>query len=200
MKKWLCIAVIAAVAVTAVSAAQAQQAGRWPRFWERKKAVENLALTPDQVSRLAAIDLKYTVTAVELQAKAKVAKLNFDYLIGKGDMNEKTIADLIAQIADARKEQTAQGLQRMVEVRKILTPEQWEKVSRMLTREASKRREGGREEKGPGMKGGEGMSEGKEGRGAPGHGQEGRPMMGGRMGGMMGGPGEKSEPAGHAEE
>ena len=67
----------------------------------------------------------------------------------------------------------------MVEARRILTPEQWEKVYRMISRRRGER--AGR--KGPGAKGGgwrvgEGMGEERGGRGPGGRGGEGCPMMG----------------------
>lgn len=181
MKKWICLAVIAAAAVTLAAATQAEPGSRWPKFWERKKAVEELGLKPEQISQLADLDFKYAKSAIELQAKAKAAQLNFDHLIKKGETDEKAISALIAQIADARREQIAQGLQRMVEARAILTPEQWEKVYRMISRMRGER--SGRGGKGPGMKGGgwkggEGEGEGRGGHGPGGRGGEGYPMMG----------------------
>ncbi len=175
MKKWMCVAMLAVFAVAAASAASAQESVRWPKFWERKKAVEEMALTPEQVSALAAIDVKYAQSAIELQAKAKVAQLKFDYLIKKGDGDEKALSDLIAQIADARREQTALALQRMVEVRKLLNPEQWEKVSRMIARRRGERDGKGPRGKGMGMRGGDESGYGPSG---PGRGPAACPMMG----------------------
>ena len=168
MKKWLMAGVVAAVVTaTAVTAVRADPFGRWSKFWERKKAVEELALTPEQISQLAEIDYKFSKASIELQAKAKTAQLTFDYLVGKGDLDEKKLADLIDQIGSARKEQTVMTLQRLIEARKQLTPEQWVKVERMLMKGR-----GGREMKGGGMKGHEGMGPGMMGRGGEG---EGRP-------------------------
>ncbi|MCX6349202.1 MAG: Spy/CpxP family protein refolding chaperone, partial [Candidatus Aureabacteria bacterium] len=162
--------------------------GRWSKFWERKKAVEELALTPEQISQLEEIDYKFSKASIELQAKAKTAQLTFDYLVGKGDLDEKKLADLIDQIGSARKEQVVMTLQRLIEARRQLTPEQWVKVERMLMKGR-----GGREMKGGEMKGG-----GKAGNGPSDRGGEGCPMMGrGMMGrGMPGaGAGEGVPPA-----
>lgn len=191
MKKWMCVALVAAFAVAVASAASAQESGRWPKFWERKKAVEEMALTPEQVSALAAIDVKYAQSAIELQAKAKVSQLKFDYLIKKGEGDEKALSDLIAQIADARREQTALSLQRMVEVRKLLNPEQWEKVSRMIARKRGEWGARGPRGKGMGMRGGDESGHGPSG---PGRGPAACPMMGA---GAPAAPAEGAPPAGN---
>ena len=190
MKKWLMVGVVAAVVTaTAVTAVRADPFGRWSKFWERKKAVEELALTPEQISQLAEIDYKFSKTSIELQAKAKTAQLTFAYLVGKGDLDEKKLADLIDQIGSVRKEQIVMTLQRRVEARKILTPEQWVKVSRILARESGERGERGRDMKGPG----EWMGGGKAGHGPSDRGGEGYPMMGRGMPGA--GAGEVVPPA-----
>jgi Spy/CpxP family protein refolding chaperone len=188
MKKWLWMAVIVAVATTVVAAAQAEPTGRWPKFWERKKAVEDLALTPEQIAQLAEIDFKYAQSAIDLQAKAKIAQLNFDRLIKAGKTSDEEISKFIKEIVDARMKQTEQGLQRLVEVRKILNPQQWEKVSRMINRARGERGERGRGGREWTRKGGERTGGEKEGRGPSGPGKEGCPMMGGGMGGPAEGP------------
>ncbi len=135
MKKMLWIAVVAvASASIAVTTLRAEQFGHGGTFWLKEGIVKKLELTPDQVSRIEEIHYTFAKADIDVQAKIRSAQLTFAYLIKKETLDEKQIDDLITQIGAARQAQTMNALKRMVEIRKVLTPEQWEKCQPLMAR------------------------------------------------------------------
>lgn len=121
--KFFQIAVCAAIVVLWCVPASAQR-GKW---WQDERFVSELALTPDQRTRLEEIFQK---TLPTLRAKLKAldeAQSQFDRLVEKGD--DASVMSQVETVEAARVELSKARTMMLLRMRRSLTTDQWAKFT-----------------------------------------------------------------------
>lgn len=121
------------------------------------KRAQELALTPDQVSKIRAEILGAQAKSIDLKAKAEHAKVEIAKLLAADKPDERAIGAQIDEASKAGAELHKLHMGVMVHVRALLTPDQIKKLDEPKPRRAKGPKPG----MGPGGPGGPGMGPGK---------------------------------------
>ena len=142
MKKWLWVCAAVVVAAGMLSPAWSAPRGEGFPFWKAEKFVEKAGLTEPQIKQLEEIWYNFRKAGIEIEARIKGARLNFDHLLLQDDVDTKQLESLAGQIAAARKDQIELSLKRTIEIRKVLSSAQWEECEKFKRGAARRIREG----------------------------------------------------------
>lgn len=164
------------LAVTSVSEAQQGRRGRRAPAPNDagmvQRGLDRLDLSDDQRETIKEMRVAHRQQAVLRRGEMASLRAQLQAELMNDDLNESKVRSLSKQISDLRSEADAARLDHRLAMRKVLTPEQREKLQEMRMN-------------GPrfGKRGGPGMHQGRGGRGGPG-------LHGGHHGrGFRGGPG-----------
>ncbi len=132
--------------------------GKW---WKRPRLVESLRLTPDQQERLEEIFAKHRRSFVDLKADVERRQIDVEELLAKKDSDPKKVAGAMDALDEARLRLGKSRTMMIVEMKGVLTAEQWQMI---LDRIEEWRRERV-EKRGMGMRPGGGLRGGRPDRG-----------------------------------
>lgn len=99
--------------------------GKW---WKRPRVVEMLHLTPDQQGRMEEIFSKNRRAFIDLKADVERRQLDVEELITKKDSDPKKVSAAIDSLDEARLRLGKARTMTIVEMKGILTSEQWQLV------------------------------------------------------------------------
>ncbi len=99
--------------------------GRW---WERPKAAEQLALTPEQTKKLEAITLDQARTMVDFKSALEKAEIDLRAASDAEPFNAKRVRDAFGVVLQARTKLETQRFEMLLKTREVLTAEQWGKL------------------------------------------------------------------------
>jgi Skp family chaperone for outer membrane proteins len=126
------ILIVAAIlAATVVASAQQLPPGKW---WQREAVIQNLQLTGEQQDRLDEI---FRDAANDLiDAKAEVDKLQVALRgeIDRSQLRRQEIQRIAARLSEARGRLFEREMLMLVDMRSVLTDEQWRKMRMFLER------------------------------------------------------------------
>jgi len=144
-------------------AAAALAAPEFGRILENPRVVKQLKLTPEQEKSLKDLQFEAKEKSIDVEAKIKKAQLQMEQEMQKDDVNREKVMGLLDEIGKQETEMKKIGMGNMIEIKKILTPEQREKGKEMLAkwREAREQKGGMKRPMRPGMPGGE-LRKGRE--------------------------------------
>lgn len=120
------------------------------KFWKRPQVRRELKLTPDQVAKLEEIFLRNERALIDLRADAEKRQLELGQLLDDPAADERKLEIQVEKTEEARAKLAKARAMMMLEVRKVLTPEQREKLEQMRERAGDRLRE----RRGPGGPGG----------------------------------------------
>ena len=135
MKPLKPLAVIVALAIAALvslsppvfaDAAQATQPFRW---WLSDKYIKELALLPEQSKKIEDVFQKAVPKLKEKNSALVAAEAKFERLIEQG--NDGLVMEQISAMEAARAELNTARTLMLYDMRKVLTPQQWEKFRAM---------------------------------------------------------------------
>ena len=99
--------------------------GRW---WERPRVAEQLALTPEQKSKLEAITLDQARTMVDLKSAVEKAEIDLRAASDAEPFAAKRVRDAFGVLLQARTKLESQRFEMLLKTREVLTAEQWGKL------------------------------------------------------------------------
>jgi len=106
----------------------------YPATWE-----EYLDLTPEQKSKLAEFRIKRQAEREESMKNMQAVRKELRELMRDPEANEKKILGIYDKLAKFRSDRFKKSIQHRKEIKKILTPEQWEKLEKIKKRIARRR-------------------------------------------------------------
>ncbi len=110
--------------------------GKW---WKIPKIAERVALSQDQINKLEDIFLKYRKSMIDIQADIQKMTLDLDNLLDQEGVKDEVILKQSDSLIAARGELQRAFVRMMLEMKKVLTPEQVKKLKEI--REELKARE-----------------------------------------------------------
>ena len=132
-KTWL-IAVLAVTFITAISAPTIAQ-GREPEERVKLRAggraldvIKELELTDEQKQKLEELRFDLAKDMAKLRADLKVARLELEHLINQDSPKASDAKVKVAQVNQARSKILQRSVDHRLKLKKILTPEQQEKL------------------------------------------------------------------------
>jgi Spy/CpxP family protein refolding chaperone len=99
--------------------------GRW---WENPKIATSIGLTDDQKKKMDDIYQQYRLTLVDLHATLEKQELQMRPMIEADQPDEAQVLAQIDKVAQARAELEKADARMLFEIRKTLTPDQWQKL------------------------------------------------------------------------
>ncbi len=99
--------------------------GRW---WDNPKIAQQIGLTADQQKKMDDIFQQNRLKLIDLSAALEKQEVIMQPLIESDQPDEGRILAQIDAIAQARAELEKNNARMLLEIRKVLTPDQWKKV------------------------------------------------------------------------
>lgn len=99
--------------------------GKW---WKRPRVVESLALTAEQQEKLEATFAKNRRAFIDLKADVEKRQLDLEELLTKKGTDSKKISDATDALEQSRGRLGKARMMMIVEMKTILTEEQWKKI------------------------------------------------------------------------
>ena len=154
------------------------------------KVVKALNLSPEQQQRLEGLRYQQRKEAVDLRRDMELKRLDIERELDKDTPDTAAVDRLLDEQGVLRTKMGKAKIHQMLEMKKILTPEQWSKVKDRMQERRAERMENRRGRGGLGRGGRQGMAPGGPGgRGGQGFGRpDGAPPQGGPGGPGPGGP------------
>jgi len=99
--------------------------GRW---WGNPEMVQKLGLSADQVKRMDDIFQQSRLQLIRLEADLKVQEVTLEPLVSADQPDETKILAQIDKVVQARAELEKANARMLLGLRRVLTPEQWQKL------------------------------------------------------------------------
>ena len=99
--------------------------GRW---WGNPELAQKLGISADQVKKMDDILQQHRLTLVDLRATLEKRELSLEPLVSADQPDEPKILAQIDQVAQARAELEKANARMLLDIRRVLTPEQWQKL------------------------------------------------------------------------
>jgi Spy/CpxP family protein refolding chaperone len=99
--------------------------GRW---WTRPEMVQKLGLTADQTKKMDDTLQQFRLKLIDLKASVQKEETIMEPLIGAEQPDESKIVTQIDKVAQARAELEKANARMLLGIRRLLTPEQWNKL------------------------------------------------------------------------
>jgi Spy/CpxP family protein refolding chaperone len=107
--------------------------GRW---WQRPRVAGALGLTPDQVQKLDATTLAHARTMIDLKAAVERAELDLRATAEAEPFQAARVQTAFAALQAARNRLENERFEMLLNVREVLTGEQWHKLREFARRRA----------------------------------------------------------------
>lgn len=98
------------------------------RLWTNPQMVEDLALTPEQIKKLKEADFAAREKQLPLQAEFRELRLQLERAFSTSPVDEKAVLDLTEKINTVKGKMSLQKTESKLAMKKLLTPEQAEKL------------------------------------------------------------------------
>jgi Spy/CpxP family protein refolding chaperone len=132
MKKALIITVIVAFAgPLAVATEFDLPPGKW---WENQRLVEHIGLTEEQQGEIRHIVFAYARRMIDLKAEVDKAGLDLASTVDQVDFDPAPVRAAYAAFQAARRKLENERFEMLLEVRQVLTYEQWRKIEEIKQR------------------------------------------------------------------
>jgi len=107
------------------AAAQILPAGLGSRWWRAPQISEKLALTPQQQNMMDAVFQSHRIKLIDLTAALDKEEATLEPLVSADQPDADKIRAQIVRVANARSELEKANANMLLELRLLLTPEQW---------------------------------------------------------------------------
>lgn len=102
--------------------------GPMARWWQRSRMQQELGLQPDQIRQLDDIYFRFQSEILDLKNGVQKARLNLEQAMSAPQWDERQILDVARQLIEARNRLEMKHLEMTLAMRRVLRPEQWEKL------------------------------------------------------------------------
>ena len=132
MKKVVSISsVLVLVALASAGAQKNPMRKVLPKWWEHPRVREKLQLDDAQVQQLNDIHYRYQSQLIDLRSEVEKSRLELERAMAAENWNENEIMKLARASMEARNRVELKQLEMMLQMRKVLTPEQWKELHRL---------------------------------------------------------------------
>lgn len=138
MRKLLLAAATTLLLAAPFANAQPLPSGKW---WRRPEIIKALALTTDQQDRLDDVFRKKADELIDTKAEVEKLQVSLRGELDRPTLRRAEIQKLAVRLNDARGKLFENELMMLVDMRAVLTEEQWEKMRSHLERMQEQRRE-----------------------------------------------------------
>ena len=140
--------------------------GAW---WERSSVVKQLNLSKEQQQKIQTIALAHRKEMIMLRAELEIKEVDLDPLLAADKLDEKKIKDTIGDIEVTRAKISKSRMNMLLEVRKVLTRDQYVKLKQYKGTKSRRVKRGGPEggKQKPGAQRGDQRAPGGRGAGFP---------------------------------
>jgi len=136
--KRLLVAISVLWCTAAWSAPVGMPEGKW---WKNSRVVRELALTEAQVDRIEKVFLRVRPTLIDLRADLEKKRLLQESVMDRPNVDTQEAARHIDDVEQARSKLEKTRATMFLEIRQILTPEQWQKARDFQDRARERRRQ-----------------------------------------------------------
>lgn len=131
MKKWLIICVL----IAAVPPLGAQEFDLPPgKWWEDPRLAERIGLGEEQQDRIRDLVYKGAREMIDFKAAADVAGLDLAEVVNSSQFDPEAVRTAYAAYQNARRQLENARFEMLLEVRQVLTNEQWQKLQEIKLR------------------------------------------------------------------
>lgn len=99
--------------------------GRW---WGNPELAQKLGITADQEKKMDDILQQHRLSLVDLRASLEKQELTLEPLVSADQPEEARILAQIDKVAQARAELEKANARMLLDIRRVLTPDQWQKL------------------------------------------------------------------------
>jgi hypothetical protein len=99
------------------------------RWWKNMATAQSLGLTASQVKQMDDVFQQFRLKLIDLTAALEREEVLLEPLVSAEPLEEARITAQIDRVAQARAELEKANGRMLLGIRKLLTPEQWDKVS-----------------------------------------------------------------------
>lgn len=107
------------------------------------KLIKKLGLTEEQQEKVKSIRMNAEKEKIKIEAELRIKQIDMQEQLEKKSVNEKEVSKLIDGIADLQKKMLENRIKTILALKKILTPEQQEKIKKFMEMRMEKLGEGG---------------------------------------------------------
>jgi Spy/CpxP family protein refolding chaperone len=125
VKRWLAILAL----LSAAGAWGAPIDGKW---WKDPRIVRELSLTPPQVDRIEAIFLRARPELIDLRADFEKERLRQESTMQQPEVDPREAEKRIDEVEAARSRLAKARMEMFLEIRRVLSPEQRERVRSLI--------------------------------------------------------------------
>ncbi|MCS7313419.1 MAG: periplasmic heavy metal sensor [Acidobacteria bacterium] len=111
--------------LTALTWAAPGPMGRW---WQHARVQQELGLQPDQIRQLDDIYYRFQPEIMDLQNAVGKARLSLEQAMASSQWDDRQIMDTARQLAEARNRLEMKRLEMILQMRRVLQPDQWQKL------------------------------------------------------------------------
>lgn len=132
MKRTVTLAALVTLLLAGVAEAQQLPPGKW---WRRPEIVENLAITNVQQDKLDAVFRQYANNLIDQRAEVEKASLALRGELDKPQLDRDAIQRAASAVSATRAKLFSLELTMLVDMRQVLTEEQWNRMRQHLSDE-----------------------------------------------------------------
>ena len=100
------------------------------RWWKNAATAQSMGLTADQQRKMDDVFQQYRLKLIDLNAALEKEEVSLDPLVSAEPLNESKITVQIDRVAQARAELEKANGRMLLGIRKMLTPDQWNKLQK----------------------------------------------------------------------
>ena len=144
MRRVVCSSALLASLAVGVAPTIAQHLGVPPgRWWERPRIAQQLALSPEQKEKLNSETIAHARLLVDLKAAVEKAEIDLRVSAEGDPFNGRAAREAFRSLQTTRQRLEAERFEMLVNVREVLTHEQWLKLRNLAGTFLRERRERG---------------------------------------------------------
>jgi Spy/CpxP family protein refolding chaperone len=114
--------------------------GRW---WGNPDLAQQLAITADQINRMDDILQQHRLRLVDLHAAVQKQELIMEPLVSADQPDETKLLAQIDKVAQARADLEKENARMLLDIRRVLTQDQWQKLKAVNPPRPAERQQGG---------------------------------------------------------
>jgi hypothetical protein len=138
VKKLILCAAMALLTLAPMAGAQQLPPGKW---WRRPELVRNLGLSTEQQTKLDEVFRSKADALIDTKGEVEKLQISLRGELERSQLRRAEIQKIAARLNEARGRLFESELMMLVDMRAILTEQQWEKVRGQLDRMQEQRRE-----------------------------------------------------------
>jgi len=136
-KQWIAALAVAAMSVGVALCAQVP--------WRNPKVAQELGLTPDQVQKLEDLQYQHQKQMIDVRRDMALKRLDLKREMQKDNPDRATVDKLIDESSALKGRMQKMRLNHMLDAKKVLTPEQVQKVKERMAERRGRMRERGQD-------------------------------------------------------